>query len=140
MSVFVGKAEVARTSPNCRERPNDDITDANDKWRFAVVEGLFQPLRLRVLNDRFLRKRQPCAFTTFTLMRMGKRTFGTSTLICPKQVLTALRLKGYPLQEFISEPRQPIGFSIGTRQRGASTSSTWMRQTKLRLVMVKLAS
>ena len=36
----------------------------------------------------------------------------------------ALRLKGYPLQEFISEPRQPIGFSIGTRQRDANTSST----------------
>ena len=49
-------------------------------------------------------------------------------------------LKGYPLQEFISEPRQPIGFSIGTRQRDANMSSTWMRQTKLRLVMVKLVS
>ena len=31
-------------------------------------------------------------------------------------------------------------FSIGTRQRDANTSSTWMRQTKLRQVMVKLAS
>jgi hypothetical protein len=32
--------------------------------------------------------------------------------------------KRLPLQEFISERRQPIGFSIGTRQRDANTSST----------------
>ena len=47
---------------------------------------------------------------------------------------------GYLPQEFISDPRQPIGFSIGIRQRDVNTSSTWMRQTKLRPVMVKLAS
>ena len=38
--------------------------------------------------------------------------------------MSQVGLKGYPPQEFISEPRQPIGFSIGTRQRDANMSST----------------
>jgi|ERR1700730_11545364 hypothetical protein len=56
------------------------------------------------------------------------------------QVLMALRRRDYPPLEFISERRQQIGFSIGTQRPDANTSSTWMRPTKLPLVMAKLAS